>query len=490
MIPFGPYRPDSPSTRSESNEYVKNVLPASGYYKPMPLYSAHSSALANACQGMATMIDDDGDVHVIAGDSTQLYTLPAGSLTWTLTTSGFTTPSDGQWRFAKYAGHAIATNFTDPMQSWEVGVGAGFTTLVAEPRCRFIDVIKNFLFTGNTWDSVDGYVPYRVRWSALGDHTDFTYSKATQSDFQDLSGDGGWVQGIVGGLLGADAAIFMDRAIIRVTYVSGNTIFQFDHVEGGIGTQCPNSIVKAQGVVFFVGQDGFYMFDGISLVPIGKDKVDQTFFDDFNSDYAYRVWGAVDPNNTIVFWSYPSSSAGATYNDKMLAFDYISREWSLIEINTEIISSSLTIGDVDLDTMDALYPSLDNIPFSLDSRVWVGGSIKLAAFNSSHKLGYFDGNNMRAELETIETQLGAGRSRITEVWPIVDAAQSYAICGKRDYAGQQSVSYTTTVTQNSIGFCPSRQEGRLHRSRIIIPEATTWKKAQGVDYTFVQTGRR
>lgn len=489
MIPFGPYRPDTPATRSENNTHVRNVLPATGFYKPMPKLSVYSGAMGSPCQGLESLTDDDGNVYVVGGDSSKLYTLSSGGTAWTERGTGYSTPADGQWKFVKYGAYVVATNFTDVMQQYELGAAGNFTTLVAEPRCRFMAVIKNFLFTGNTWDSTDGYLPYRVRWSALGDHTDFTYSKATQADFQDLSGDGGWVQGVVGGLLGADGAVFMDRAIVRLTYVSGNTIFQFDHVEGGVGTQAPNSIVKAQGVVFFLGQDGFYMFDGISLVPIGKDKVDTTFFDDVDTSALHRIWGAVDPTNTIVFWSYPSTSAGSTYNDKILAFDYIAREWSLIEINTEAIASSMTIG-TNLDDLDALYPNLDTIPFSLDSRVWVGGNLKFAAVNSDHKLGYFDGDNMAAELETIETQVGQGRSMITKVWPIVDAETVYCRMGKRTYAGQQSVSYTATVTQNAIGFCPSRTEGRFHRARIIIPEATTWGKAQGVDFEFTTTGWR
>lgn len=492
MIPFGPYRPDVPPTDAQSNEYVKNVIPGTGYYKPMKLFNAYTSALTNRCQGCVAMTDDDGDVYVIAGDATKLYTLAAGSTTWTEKGTGLSTATDGQWKFAKYGVYAVATNFVDCMLQWQLGAAGDFTTLVAEPKCRFIEVIKNFLFTGNTWDSVDGYVPYRVRWSALGDHTDFAYSKATQADFQDLSGDGGWVQGIVGGLIGADGCIFMDRAIIRVTYVSGNTIFQFDNVEGGIGTQASNSIVKAQGVAFFLGQDGFYMFDGINLIPIGKDKVDNTFFEDFDTTYYHRVWGSIDPTNTVVFWSYPSASAPAGVNDKILAFDYVAREWAPIEHNNELVVPSISLGS-SLDDLDGLgYTDLDALPFSLDSRVWVGGDVRLAAFDANHKLGYYDGNSMAAELDTMEVRLGNQRSMITEVWPIVDGGAQNLRCqvGTRRYAPQTSVSFTATTTMNVVGFCPSRSEGRLHRARIYIPENTSWKKAKGVEFTFHETGGR
>lgn len=126
--------------------------------------------------------------------------------------------------------------------------------------------------------------------------------------------------------------------------------------------------------------------------------------------------------------------------------------------------------------------------------------MKFSAFDTNHKLGYFDGNPMAAEFETVEVRLGNERAMITEVWPIVDA-ESYTdtsgtvstitcVMGQRANATQKSVSYTNTTSINSIGFCPSRSEGRYHRARILVPANVDWEKAKGVDFKFHPTGGR
>src|SRR5690606_11281656 len=134
------------------------------------------------------------------------------------------------------------------------------------------------LIAANTSDTSDGPRPERVWWSKQGDPTSWptpgtSTARAAQSDFQDLVGDGGWCQGLVTGLQGADFVVFQERALWRAIYVGGDVIWQFDPVEGARGTPAPGSIVQSGGLCWFLGEEGFYEFNGVSARPIGADLV-------------------------------------------------------------------------------------------------------------------------------------------------------------------------------------------------------------------------
>src|SRR4029077_2402588 len=117
----------------------------------------------------------------------------------------------------------------------------------------------------NISDSVVGV--QRVRWSAINNANSWTADPTTLAGYQDLLGEGGWIQKIVGGEQGG--YVIQEHAIWRMTFVGSPLIFQFDKVKTGIGAYAPQSVVSFQGMIFFLANDGFYMFDGSNIIPIG-----------------------------------------------------------------------------------------------------------------------------------------------------------------------------------------------------------------------------
>lgn len=112
-----------------------------------------------------------------------------------------------------------------------------------------------------------------MQWSAINNATSWTADPATLADFQDLPGDGGWIQKVVGGDYGV---IIQERAVFRMDFVGSPLIFQFNQVLRNIGTPIPNSVVSYRDLVFFLSEDGFYVFDGSQAHPIGENRVDRT----------------------------------------------------------------------------------------------------------------------------------------------------------------------------------------------------------------------
>jgi len=134
---------------------------------------------------------------------------------------------------------------------------------------------------------------------------------AVQSDSQNLYGDGGWIQGIVGNLGTADGALFMEHAVVRVIYAGPPGIFYFLPAEGVRGTPAPGSIVQLGALVYYLGEDGFYVFDGTQSKPIGIDRVDRYFFENVDQSKMFRIVAAVDPVNRLIVWACRSRAIAA-----------------------------------------------------------------------------------------------------------------------------------------------------------------------------------
>ncbi|HEX6979408.1 MAG TPA: hypothetical protein VF342_08920 [Alphaproteobacteria bacterium] len=499
VVPFGEWLPDMPAHGNPGLVVCRNVISRTpDSYGPFAALAAYSGALGARCQGAFAARDADGNVTLFAGDAARLYRLTSASTAWSdvSRTGGYAVPADDRIGFVQYGSRLIAAmGLSDPLQSFVLGASGSFADLApTAPRARHIAVVRDFVVVANTYDAVDGNQPQRVWWSAIDDPTGWpapgTSAAATvQSDYQDLAGDGGWNQGIVGALNTADGVAFQERGIWRMTYVGAPLIFQFDRVEGARGTPAPGSIVQLGGTVAYLGEDGFYLFDGSRSIPIGANKIDKTFFADLDQTYFARISAAVDPINKIFYWAYPGAGNVSGHPNRLLAYNWSTARWSLIALDMALIFRAGSFG-YNLDGADALGLTVDDAPFGPDSRFWTGGRALLAAFDVEHRLNFFTGPNLGATFETGDLDLGAGRRVfVSGLRPIVDGGAVTACVGHRD-APDASVSYTAATEAAADGFCPQRIATRFARARIEIAPAGAWSHAKGVEPRLMPEGTR
>lgn len=487
-IPFAEWLPDQPDHANPGATEAKNVIPAEQSYKQLNGLNIHSSALAARAQGAVAAIDSSGNIYDFVGTSTKLYKLETdATFTDVAQVGGYTTAADGYWNFQQWGDDILATNFDDPIQTYTLGVSTKFADLHATaPQARYITQVRDFVVVGNTYDATDGNVPNRVRWSAIGDPTaSWAVSASTQADYEDLNSAKGWVQGVVGGEYGV---VFQESAISRMTYVGSPAVFQFDEVESERGCYIPRSIVQVGHLIFYISEDGFYVFNRESSTPIGAGKVDKTFFNDFDENYKDRVTAAADPINKLIIWAYPSTSATSGNPDKLIIYNWKDNRWSHAEVTTEMIFTSESLGYT-LEDLDVITTDLDALPFSLDSRAWTGGSRLLSAFNTDHKMCFFNGSALSGVIETAEFQLYKGnRANLTRLLPIVDGTTTVQV-GTRNLH-TDSVSWTAAVSPNSTtGECDVRSNARYHRVR--VNTSGSFNHAQGVEIVSAsKAGRR
>jgi hypothetical protein len=472
MIEFGDLQADLPTYQNSGALVVDNVLPLAKGYKSLAGFQALSgTGLTGSALGLFTSFSASGSTNY-AGDATKLYQMDSSLVFQDKSKAGGYNNSTTEnardfWAFTQFGSNIIATNFADNIQKFEEGVDSAFSDLVSL-KAKYIAVIRDFVVSGYTTESSTTY-NQRVKWSGINNSSTWTPSQATQSGFQDIVGSHGNIQAIVGGE--SAGVIFMEKAIYRMSYVGVPLIFQFDKIADNIGAFAPKSVASYGNQIFFLAQDGFYKLTGAQqLEPIGNGKVDNFFFDDLSSNLD-GITSAVDPNNSIVVWSYRGSGATGTTNNKLLIYNYAVNKWSTGSgQDLEFIASASQEAFNTLESLDVLG-DLDNLPRSLDSYFYREGVVGLAGFNSDNKFGKFIANSLSATVDTTEFEGAEGkRSTLINCRPIVDGTTNTSVT-ITPITRQSQLDTTTTgsaVSTNDTGTCPLRSTSRYHRIRVNV----------------------
>ncbi len=471
--------PDQPAMLGGAQE-MKNVYPAAKTYRPLPDLVSLTNALDAQARGLISARDSAGNVEVIAGTATNLYDLTAQTFTErSKVADSYSTAADEVWEFCCYVNLIAATNWADPVQFRTLGAGGDFADLITsalKPKARHMDTIRAFLVLGNTNDATDGNVPNRVWWSAFRDGAGFDPAAATQCDYEDVA-DGGWVQKIIGGY--DYGLVFLESQIVRMSYVGPPPIFRFDPVDKRRGTPFPQSVIAHGRNVFFISEEGFFVQNGVRSDSIGSERVDRWFWDHADDSVANRVCAGIDPINKLVIWAFPTSANPVP--DTIIMFNWQTNRWAYAEVDVELLARALTTGYT-LEGLDAVG-GIDSLAFSLDSRVWTGGAVRLGTFDSSHKLAFFDGNNLKATLDTIEGQIFPGKKAyVKRAWPLIegtDVTPEIAL-GRRNLQSEAR-SFGTPMPMTAGGYCPfDEDKARYHSARMTIPAGSTWTHGIGI----------
>ena len=485
MNRFGEWLPDQPALENPGVTLATNVVPVAAGYKAMKTMADYSGAAAAYVRGIFAAKGSNDTNNLFAGDATKLYLLSAGdsSLANKSKSGNYTLGTKDAWRFVQFGDRVIAAHGTDDiLQSYVIGTSSLFADLSGTPAARYIAVVRDFVVTGYVRYSSTTH-PWRVYWSAIDDATGWTIG-TNQSDIQDIA-DIGNITGIVGGEYGV---VLFENGIVRMTYAGSPLIFQFDKVETSRGCPYPGSVANVGPFVFYLSQDGFYLFDGNSSRSIGSEKIDRTFFDEFDKANAHRMTVGVDPRNKLIIWSYPTTSSTP---NKILVYNYLLERWSSIELEHDSVASFFS-PSYTLENVDNVNSSIDALETSLDDALWVGGEFFLGG-SKDKKIQTFTGAALTATVQTAEFENTPGQaSMVTQIQPYVtrdNDATTPAISAQvasraRPHALQ---SFGTASNVNANNFIPLRSSGRFHQIKFSASDFGTF---QGFDMAIQAGGMR
>lgn len=481
MIQFGSWEPDTPDLivgpQTDSIEAL-NVLPKKESYGPFAGLATYTSALTGRGQGAIFARKTDGTGIIYAGDATKLYSVASTTVTDATRLVGgpYNCAVDARWSFTQFGPFILAFDGTDVPQVINVDTDTNFSVLGGSPPIAYYSCVAgDFVMTLQ-----QAGVRNRLQWSAINNSASWATNQATQASQQDIPA-GGWGQGLVGIEYGA--IVFMESAILRANYEGPPTIFRLSRVTDNLGCLIPGSIANYRDIIFFYDQSGFYMLQGgVQITPIGEQRVNTWFRNNFDGVNLGRVTSAIDPVNGCVFWSFPDNFAMNGTPNHIIGYSWTTDRWIHAQPGDhEMIYSAASQQSWTIEMLDTAFGTIENMPFSWDNSFWNGVARRLVGgFDTSHKLGFFNGAALGPTCDTGEVALsGARLSRVRSVRPLVDGGTPSIQLALRNRQ-MDPQAYGSPVLVNALGTCPFNSVGRYVRGRMTLPAGQTWTHMMGL----------
>lgn len=420
----------------------------------------------------------------LSGSSFKVATTPGGtpintsggSGTVTVTSIYSALSATANWQFAQTGNLVFATQANVVLQVFDLSSATAFAVAAGSPpQAAYISVVGRFLVLSGLLSN-----PYRIQWSGLNSfNASGSWTSGTNSsDFQDFP-DGGIVRGVAGG--DQSGIIFQDQAIRRMSYVPGSPIiFQIDRLTQDKGLYAPYSIIRAGEKIFFYANQGLHKIEpGGAPEQIGRERVDRTFLVDLDKGNLQLLIGAADPRSSKVYWAYKSISGTTGLFDKVLGYDFVLDRFFPIQTGGEYLLGISQTG-LTLENLDSISSSIDALTLSLDSYA-TAVQPQIAAFNSSHVLGFYAGTNLEATIQTAEQGTDGQKITCRGFRVITDSATVYGSTYYRDTQGASPTNGSEIAMSTRTGRVDFMRDARYQRFKVRIPAGTTWNFAAGVE---------
>lgn len=146
-----------------------------------------------------------------------------------------------------------------------------------------------------------------VAWSVAGDPTDYDSAGSGSANVT--------AQKIVaalplrGGSGNAPSGLFWSLdSLIRVSFIGGTAIFQFDTISTESSILSQNSVIEYDGIFYWAGVDRFLLFNGV-VREVPNDMNVNFFFDNLNWEQQQKVFVTKVPRFGEIWWCFPKGSS-------------------------------------------------------------------------------------------------------------------------------------------------------------------------------------
>lgn len=468
---FKDWLPDQPDFNNPGLIEALNVVPVgddtSGFQPYSPLSTFGSTFNSTYSFNNVALLASDGSgstpyVYVCTDVGDQVYNAVATTGAWSNLSGSISTPAIS---LAQYNNLVFVATGAGGLYYQTVGTSSTFNAAVGSPHAQVLGVVGQFLLAGNISASPNNF-PHLLGWSSIAAPTDWPTpgsdsALASQAGEQFLHQELGAITGIFGG--DQWGIVMQASGITRMTYIGGADVFQFDTLAGGLGMDAKNCGIKVGNLVYFASSRGFYATDGVSLQPIGQEKVNRWFITNVvSASLLDQGTVGVDWTNKIIYWNF--QKAGASI---LVMYNYETGRFShATDANTRVMVGGGNAGNVASFTQ-----------------------IGLMGIGQDNRLGTFTGTPGTATFTTGEAELNPGAyTRISGIKPLIGATAG-AMVSSVGYRNdlQAAATFDTDTTQNSrSGFADFRREARYHRARVKV--TGTFTNAQGLEFAGVPGG--
>ena len=317
--------------------------------------------------------------------------------------------------------------------------------------------------------------PMLIRWSNQDDIYNWTPDPTNQAGFTRLSHGSEIITTVQ---TRQEIVVFTDVSVYSLQYLGPPYVWASQLLGDNISIMSPNSVVIASGIVYWMGVDKFYSYDG--RVQTLNCDLRRFVFQDLNQAQSLQVFAGTNEGFNEVWWFYCSANSSAI--DKYVIYNYVEKIWYYGTLSrTAWLDSGLQSYPIAANYVTAtLTGNLINHETGLNDNT-TGTAVAIDAYISSSEFDIGDGHNFGFVWRVLpDLTFGNATSTPAGALPSVSMTlQGLANSGSgvTSTASQPvSKSNTYVITEQFTGQIFTRMRGRQMIFKISSNQVnTTWQ---------------
>ncbi len=237
----------------------------------------------------------------------------------------------GLWSLNSFGQVLVATILNGKTFTWNAGIAARFTTRASTTTTTFLTTnnptatrttlisptTRHLIHFGTeiTIGTPSTQDDMFIRFSADESINEYTIEAVNTAGSQRLQ-DG---TKIVGALVAKEnILVWTDNALYTMKFVGAPFTFGFEQVGTNCGLIGQNAAIEIDGVAYWMGNNGFFSFDGtVNTLPC---SVEDYVFDDIDTTKGQQINAGINNLFTEVVWWYPAT--GSDFNNRYVVYNY------------------------------------------------------------------------------------------------------------------------------------------------------------------------
>lgn len=272
---------------SDQHGFPTNMRYDRGLLRKRPGKTLLGSQIADTTQimGLGKLELAGGTKHLVRASKTKLERYNTGTSAWaSISNTDFTGGNEDFFQFATVteSGLLIITNGFDRLRKWS-GSGNNAALGGSPPYAKYLTYLSPYLILGYTNDGVSNE-PWRTAWCDTDAPEIWTGGNSGEALFSDEPSP---IQNVA--KLNEFCAVYKKQSLGLLRKVDPPDIFQPITVKTGVGLGAPRAFADAEGSHYFMGQNDFFVWNGIRVESIGN-PVREEVFSRINREKINRCW--------------------------------------------------------------------------------------------------------------------------------------------------------------------------------------------------------
>jgi hypothetical protein len=266
----------------------------------------------------------------------------------------------------------------------------GATAVPVIQNFLFVSDVSRFVFCFGTNDPLsatpNAIDPMLIRWSDQESVVDWSPTATNQAGSIRLSHGTEIITAIQ---TRQEIVVWTDSTVYSLQYLGPPFVWGVQLLGDNISILGQNAVAQASGVVYWMGTDKFYSYDGrINTLNCDLRKY---VYQDINLGQNQQVFGSTNEGFNEVWWFY--CSANSTEIDRYVIYNYLENTWYYGTMNrTAWLDSGLRNYPIAASPLTATTGNIVNHEFGNDDNV-TGTPAAIDAYISSAEFDIGDGNN-------------------------------------------------------------------------------------------------